>query len=129
MKKQNWKKVISLIAGSLVIALVVSILPGGFLVNAAEVSERQAKKIALEELKLDRDDVEEFIVEKITPADDVPYYKVTVKTNDGDYKVKVLAETQEVEFEDKAKELAIAEVLKKIDKNEDEVTIDRKSVV
>jgi len=96
MSKQNLKKVVSLVAGSLVIALVVSILPGGFLASAAKVTEREAKKAALEYINNESAEIIELDDEDLDK--ELPVYKIKVKTDKGEYVVEVDANTAEVKL-------------------------------
>lgn len=96
MNKQSIKKVLALVAGSLVIALVVSILPGGFLVNAERVSARAAKRAALEYINDDSAKVIELDDKGLN--DGLPIYKVKVKTDKSEYIVEVDANTAETKL-------------------------------
>ena len=90
-KNQNLKKVVSLVAGSLVIALVVSILPGGFLASAAEVSRREAKNVAIDYINDDSAEIVEIDDDGLD--EDKPHYKVKIKTDKSEYTLVVDAET------------------------------------
>lgn len=96
MKKQSIKKVFALVTGSLLIALVVSILPGGFLVNAERVSARAAKKAVLEYINDDSAKIVELDDKGLD--DEVPIYKIKVKTDTSEYVVEVDAKTAETKL-------------------------------
>lgn len=93
MKNQNLKKVVSLVAGSLVVALVVSIMPGSYLVNAEEVSKREARKIALEELEeleyIDDDTKVSVVIDESYLGKEEPYYILYIRTDDFEYEMKL----------------------------------------
>lgn len=114
MTKFNFKRSLKLVAGFLVIALVVSILPGSFLVNAAEVvdTEERAEVLAIEKIEEQIDDesvivtVEEDI--KLMDEDeDKPYYLIMVEADEDEYEVKVFAETGRIRV--KAVEVIVEE--------------------
>lgn len=108
MKNQNLKKVVSLVAGSLVIALVVSILPGGFLASAAEVSIREAKNVAIDYINDESAEIVEIDDDGLD--EDKPHYKVKIKTDKSEYTLVVDAETAEIKL-DSRKRLDTAEVV------------------
>ncbi|WFA08163.1 PepSY domain-containing protein [Tissierella sp. Yu-01] len=93
MKNQNLKRVVSLVAGSLVVALVVSIMPGSYLVNAEEVSKREAKKIALTELGelkyIDDDTKVSVVIDESNLDKEEPYYILYIRTDEFEYKMKL----------------------------------------
>lgn len=108
MKNQNLKKVVSLVAGSLVIALVVSILPGGFFASAAEVSRREAKNVAIDYINDDSAEIVEIDDDGLD--EDKPHYKVKIKTDKSEYTLVVDAETAEIKL-DSRKRLDTDEVV------------------
>lgn len=127
MKNNKAKKILALVAGSLVIALVLSILPGGFLASAAELSKREARNIAMEELDhnglINADDIED-IEAKLDR--DGKYYTVYVKGSEIGYELKIDANNGEVQDEltkvsrEGKTELSLAKVAKE-SKEEKEV--------
>jgi len=108
MKNQNLKKVVSLVAGSLVIALVVSILPGGFFASAAEVSRREAKNIAIDYVNDESAEIVEIDDDGLD--EDKPHYMVKIKTDKSEYTLIVDAETADIKL-DSRKRLDTAEVV------------------
>lgn len=101
MIKLNLKKTLALVAGSLVIALVVSILPGGFLVNAERVSARKAKEVALDYINDDSAEIIELDREGLD--NELPIYRVKVKTDTSEYIVEIDANTADIKLNSRKK--------------------------
>jgi hypothetical protein len=133
MEKHNLKRSLTLVAGSLVVALAVSILPGSFFVSAEEVSKTEAEKIALEKLMefegVKEDTLVNIITSKINPKNAEPYYSIIIKTEDGEYDLTVYSNDGKVQFENKlteeeAENLALRKVLREYDDlDEDDLEI------
>ena len=115
MTKFNLKRALKLVAGSLVIALVVSILPGSFLVNAAEVvnTEERAEVLAIEKIEEQIDDETVIVtvdedIKLMDEDEDKPYYLVMVETDEDEkFEVKVFVNTGRVRV--KAVEVVVEE--------------------
>lgn len=123
MKSIMTKKALVIVAASLVIALVISIIPGGFLVSAAELSRAEAREIALEELKKENIivDDEEVRVGRPTLDENDEFYTVTIKTKDNDYILKINATNKDgevLEVVEKSVKTGKEVVLKDVDKDD-----------
>lgn len=123
MKSIMTKKALVIVAASLVIALVISIMPGGFLVSAAELSRAEAREIALEELKKENIivDDEEVRVGRPTLDENDEFYTVTIKTKDNDYILKINATNKDgevLEVVEKSVKTGKEVVLKDVDKDD-----------
>lgn len=99
MKTKSFKKTLFLVAGSLIIALVISILPGGFLVNAENLTRKEAKKVALEYVEDTSAKIIEIDDSKLD--EDQPYYLIKIKTDKSEYVLKVDTKTATIKPESK----------------------------
>ncbi|TJX15383.1 hypothetical protein E9840_03020 [Tissierella creatinini] len=91
MKKFDLKKIFTMVAGALIIALVVSIVPGGFLASAAEISKEDAEQFALDVLK-DEDlieDDDEVTIKRTTFNRGENIYTIIMRTDDFNYELVV----------------------------------------
>lgn len=97
MKSLNLKRALVLVSGLLVIALVVSVLPGGFLVNAENLTRGEAKKVALEYIEDESAKIIE--IDDSNLDEEQPYYVIKIKTDKNEYVVQVDAKTAAIKPE------------------------------
>lgn len=97
MKKFDLKKIFTMLAGALIIALVVSIIPGGFLVSAAEISKEDAEGFALDALKDEEliEDDEEVTIRRTNFNRGENIYTIIIRTDDFNYELIVDANDED----------------------------------
>ena len=104
MKKNTIKKVLPMLAGALVIALVISILPSGYfseasrnpntkLVEETHITLEQAERIALNKVNDKSAKIVEFEVELTVNN---PKYKFEIDTEAYEYEIEINAITGEI---------------------------------
>ncbi len=91
MKNFDMKKIFTMVAGALIIALVFTIIPGGFFASAAEVSPEKAEVFAIDALKVENkiEEDKDGMIIKTELNRRESFYTVTIRTDDYDYELIV----------------------------------------